>query len=446
MKRILLILSLIYFCGCTENIWLDHDDPRVYIPKNGFSLNKAWLQGEPEYVIDLSVNCSGLRPENRKKEIYVDYSVDPGLIKAYNEDITQTYAGQIVELPSDCYQFMTERITIPEGRSHGELGIKINLVRMKELGLALDEIKYAIPIRLDGTSMYNLQENVQMLEAIYCITLDQPTFFFWDNRSVDENTIAQVVTYDAGNTEMELRITSEGLGLKMEEDVILEFEVDASGVPDDGDLLPESAYELKNSIVFSKGESYAILPLTIKNNEVGFRKNFYLPLRISKSSKHIPDPKKSLLLIKVTIKNDYQWNYTSRKSVSCDGRSVNASDTKTTKSYDKDMIILDIFTDYFSTAGNWSYQYGMAIPYSMGIKIIPTQDKRHYKVEFVKTNSAMTGKNWYGYQSPETLEQDPDNESYYDWDYETFHLNYRYRKNDNPEDAWVYVSEILEAQ
>lgn len=46
--------------------------------------------------------------------------------------------------------------------------------------------------------------------------------------------------------------------------------------------------------------------------------------------------------------------------------------------------------------------------------------------------------------SPITLELDPAQQSYYDWDYETFYLNYRWRSGGSLS-TWINVSEILEA-
>lgn len=447
MKQYLLILlSVFLITGCTEKIWEDHDDPRIYIPKSGFSVNKAWLLDGNEYTIELSAYCSGIRPENRKNDITVHYSIDPSIIAEYNSDDTQEYQGQIVELPADCYTLESSDIVIPKKQNHGELNIRINLAKVKALGLGLNEIKYAIPVRLQSTSQYNLQEDEKMLKAIYCVSIDEPTFYFWDNREQESGakTIEQKVRYGSDNVERAFRIMAYGLGQMMSEDYTLTIGVDASAVPAGGELLPENAYEMPNSVTYEKGATDAYLPVKFINNNVNFRKTYYLPVEISATSKYRPDAQKAKLMLKIQAQNDYEVDYSSVMTVSYKGLSeVSGKTTKSPVSLSEDMLYFStMLTKYFNGADNYDYSAKYYIYYSYAIKIIPTADKNKYGVELIKTDSSITGKNWYGYQSPVTLELDPDKESYYDYDYERFYLNYRYKKNGE----WVTVTEILEAK
>lgn len=434
-KHYIIALLAVLLAGCQkDNIWENHENPRVYIPKNGFSINKAWLlDEETEYSIVLSVYCSGLRPNKQKDEISVTYALAPELIPAYNSDVTQEYAGMITELPAECYKFTDTEIIIPKGKSHGEIPIKIDLEKMKTLDLGLNEVKYAIPLKLQSTSLYNLHENPAMLDAIFCITIDQPNFYFWNNRD-EQKEVGKKVIYDNEIETDEYLIKSYGVPLGKE--YTLNIEIDPSALNPGELLLPENAYELpKTSLTIPANSSEINLPVKIINNEVEFRKSFYLPIRIVSTSKYIPHPDKSLLKIKVTIKNDYEWSYSSKMSVECEKsqRSGGYAVTKAPTSYERDIIRIQMLTNntVAGATGTSTSSNKFNDKYYL-LKIIPTDNKNRWNVEIIKESG-----------TPDTLELDPDKESYYDWDYETFHMNYRFKDQDN---GWVYVSEILEAQ
>lgn len=436
-KYYLVILIAFLFSGCSEDIWLDHNDPRVYIPKYGFSINEAWILESGEYTIDLSAYCSGVRPDNQDQDIYVNYVLNPQLIEEYNNDISNEYSGQIVELPKDCYSFLSDNIIIPKGKSHGEVGIKINLNKMKALGLNLKEIKYAIPLSLSSTSAYNLQDDKKMLGAIYCITIDEPGFYFWDNRgeTTDMKEIAKKVLYDGENEESQFRIVS--YGLTSGEEYTLQLEVSPEFVPQGGVLLPENAYQMPLTVTIPANAMDAYLPVKIINNNIAFKTSYYLPVTIKSASKYGPAVRKATLLLKVEIKNDYEWNYKSLINVECEGtqRSAGYSMTKSATSQSKDVVqFLMLPNNTIAGAyGTSTYSSRYNNNY-FRLRIIPTDNKRKYNLEMIRIDGGWT---------PATLEFDPEKESYYDWDYETFHLNYRFK---DQEGNWVHVTEILEAQ
>lgn len=439
-KYYIIILLAILCMGCSQDVWLNNETPKVYIPKNGLSINKAWILESSEYTINLSAYCSGLRPEKQNSDIVVTFSVEPQLIDDYNNaEIQEEYSGKIVELPADCYSFADNKIVITKGKSHGDVPIKINLQKMKELGLQTNEVKYAIPVRLQSTSMYNLQENGSMLNAIYCITLDEPSFYFWDNRDISNNVISKkvMVNDENKNDQYQFRIVS--YGLTSGEEYTLNLAVDQSLIPDGGILLPNNAYEFPATVKIASNAIDAYFSINMTNNNVEFGKTFYLPIVIKSASKYGPNADRSILMLKITAKNDYEWKYASKMSISLDKRSVESAGEKSFISYSRDIVDLPIFTEYIDLLDNWDY--GAAynyIPYSLRLKIIPTDNKNKHKVELIK----VIKDNW-GYTNPSTLELDPEKESYFDWDYETFHLNYRYKDSDG---NWINISEILEAQ
>lgn len=438
MKKfnLLIILMAFLFSGCNENVWLDHNDPRIYIPKYGFSINKAWLVGSNEYTIDLSAYCAGIRPENRNSDITVNYALNPDLITRYNNDITQLYSGKIVELPKECYTLTNEKIIIGKGQTHGELGIKIDLQKVKTLGLKPNEVKYAIPFELISTSEYNLQEKGEMLGAIYCITIEEPSFYFWDNRNEENGpkVLGSKVIYGSENKTTEYRITS--YGLTAGEDYTLNLAIDPKQVPSGGLLLPVGAYEMPTSVTISKEKLDTYFPVKIISESLLFQKAYYLPVSIASASKYEAHDVRGTLLLRVELKNDYEWVYSSLLSVECDAtqRTGNYSTTKSPISIDKDILRVQLATNG-TIAGIISGTATSSTAFNnkfYRLKIIPTENKNKYKLEIIKEAT-----------SPATLEFDPERESYYDWDYEKFYLNYRFKDSSG---KWVNVAEILEAQ
>lgn len=438
MKKynLLIIWIALLFAGCSEDVWLNHNDPRIHIPKYGFSINKAWLVDAGEYTIELSAYCAGVRPDNRKNDIIVNYALNPDLITRYNNDNTKEYAGQIVELPKACYAFSSDKIVIGAGKTHGELGIKIDLQKVKELGLQPNEVKYVIPLVLHSCSAYNLQEKTEMLEALYCVTIEEPSFYFWDNRDAGNapKIMGTKVIYGEADKEMEYRICS--YGLTRGDKYTLTLQVDPDRVPGGGELLPENAYELTASVTISDQNIDTYLPVKIKNEHVLFGKVFYLPLTIASASRYGPHAVKGTLLLKVEIKNDYEWNYSSLMNVECESTQRNAgySVTKTPISVDKDIIRIQLVTNN-TIAGVTSGTASSSSAFNnkfYRLRIIPTDNKSKYKLEIIKEST-----------SPATLELHPEIESYYDWNYEKFYLNYRFQDRNK---KWVNVTEILEAQ
>ncbi|MEF9987196.1 MAG: DUF1735 domain-containing protein [Bacteroidales bacterium] len=440
-KYYIIILLAVLFMGCSKDVWLDNDTPKVYIPKNGLSINKAWLLESNEYIVNLSAYCSGVRPENQKTDIVVTFAVVPKLIEDYNNAVVpEEYSGKIVELPASCYSFVDDKIVIAKGTSHGDIPIKIDMLKLKALGLKTNEVKYAIPVQLQSTSMYNLQENANMLSALYCVTMDEPSFYFWDNRDVKGNVIAKklMVNYENKNDKYDFRIVSHGLPVGQE--YTLNLAVDETLIPKGGYLLPSNAYEFPATVKIEANAIDTYVPIKFVNSNVDFGKVFYLPLSIKSASKYGPDAERSVLMLKITAKNDYEWKYASKMSITAGGRTNASAGQKSFTSYSIDMVDLPIFIDYIDNdlVDNWDYDNWDYIPYSFRLKIIPTDNKNKYKVELIKLP-----RDAWGYRNPASLELDPEKESYFDWDYETFHLNYRYKSYDG---SWINISEILEAQ
>jgi hypothetical protein len=443
MKKVLIILisiaALVSSCS-KDNLWPDNTDPRIYIPRKGVSVNTAWLVDSKEYTVELGVYLSGVRPDNQTDNIDVVYKIDPTIITHYNNDITQTYAGVIVELPADCYEITGTKIAIPANEVSALIPIKIFTDKVLALGISLKQIKYAIPLALESSTKFDIIGDSAFKEAIYVVTIDQPRFYFWDNRN-GQVTIARKLLYGQTPAVEKYRVTS--YGLPSGEEYTLNFAVNAAAVPVGQQLLPAKAYELTSaSVIIPANSTEAFFPMKLINDSITFRQTYYLPVSISSTSKYIPDATKGTLLLKIDVKNDYEWTYVSKISVRSytSGRSGSYQLNKAPTSYDKETIQLQLITNN-TVAGTAAGSTGTSSTYNnkfFRLKVIPnTADSRKWGVQLILITDMGTS------NSPITLEFTPGLDSYYDWEYETFYLNYRWRHTDG---KWIEASEILEAQ
>ena len=451
MKKIIIILisfaAMLISCSKSE-VWLDNDIPLIYIPQEGFSINTAWLLESNEYTINFGVYLSGVRPDNQNNNIEVTFNLKPSLIVAYNNDITQLYSGRVQELPADCYQITENKTTITKGKVSAVIPIKVytdKLNALPKLNAGLKTILYTIPLSLESTSAYKLTTDTTMLNALCGIQLDYPRFYFWVNRALTTTMglVGRKVIF--GQTPVEELFKISSYGLTADEDYTLNFDINTAAVPTvpaGGLLLPANAYELPSTtLTIPKGAREGYFPVKIINDNVGFRQVYYLPVRISSASKYKADSVKGTLLLKVEVKNDYEWSYTSQISCSLDSnqRSGTTQVTKAPTSYDASTIQLQMSSNYSSSSfpiiGKASFN-----DMYYRLKITPNPgDDRKWGVELIKVTGMVAPMR----NSPLTLELDPTKESYYDWAYETFFLNYRWKNMSGT--AWIKVSEVLQA-
>ena len=434
MKRIAIILititAMLTACSKTD-VWLDYDDPSVYIARNGVSFNTAWMYDTDECTVELGVTLSGVRPSNQNTDIEVSFQVDESVISVYNADITQQYSGQVINLPADCYQLQGNKVVIPSGEVDAKIPITIFTDKVEALGMGPDDI-YAIPIKLTSTTKYRLSENAGQVESIYSIMLDNPRFYFWVNRNATTAppVLGRKVIFGQTPRVENFMVTS--YGLNADESYTLTFEVDPTMVPAGQTILPANAYELPSTTVtIPAGSLTAEFPVKIINDNVAFRQVFFLPITITAASKYAGDPVKGTLLLRVDVKNDYEWAYVSKASIfaSQTGRSSSAQTNKAPTSWDETTLMMPhgYYREHLGT-GYW-ISYGL----DFKLKVIPTSDKNRWDVEIIVDEDT---------EVDASFEQNPNIESYYDWDNETFYLHYRWLHRGN----YVYVDEILEAQ
>lgn len=444
MKRIALMLMsfAVMLSSCTKvEVLLDNDDPAIYLPRNGVSFNTAWKMDNNEYILELGVYVGGVRPENQESDIEVTFAVDPSIITAYNNDITQQYSGQVINLPADCYEITGTKVVIPSGSVSVMIPIRIFTDKVDALGMAPDDL-YAIPVKLVSTSKFRLLEEQDQLEALYTVKLDQPRFYFWVNRNSESSpaVIGRKVIYGETPKVENFLVTSHGLTI--DQSYTLTFEVDPSKVPSGQQILPADAYELPvNTITIPQGSLYGNFPVKIINDAIQFRQTYYLPVTITSASKYGGDPVKGTLLLRVDIKNDYEWTYVSKIAVKSEttGRTRAYQVNKAPTSHDESTLRIQMITNSTiagaSSTGSSSSTYNNKY---YRLKVIPNpSDKRKWGVEIILITDE--GSN----NSPATLEFDPEEESYFDWDYETFYLFYRWKHTDG---KWIWATEVLEAQ
>jgi hypothetical protein len=228
------------------------------------------------------------------------------------------------------------------------------------------------------------------------------------------------------------KVTSEGLD--NDAAYTLTFAVDPTQVPPGGTLLDPSAYELPSlTVEIPEGKYDAPFPVKILNNNIPFRQTFYLPVRITATSKYIADPIKGVLLLKVEVKNDYEWSYSTliTSLLTQTGRAANYTGTKAPLTYDAETVRIQMSRDNSNAGATYNSKF-------YRLKVIPNAaNSRDWGVELIRITDEGTA------NSPVDLELTPTKHSYYDWDYEKFYLFYRWK---NPTGFWIEVTEILEAQ
>lgn len=440
MKKFIYIFLLVAAFACTnDTVEVDNDNPLVYIPMKGFSLNEIWTleQGVDNHY--LSVYCSGLY-SGASAEIEVGYQVDPTLVTAYNDDITQQYSGQVKELPSDCYKVDGTSVKIAKGESDAKIPIVFNIEKIKALDHNADEY-YVVPIRLTSTSKYNLHDDPTFLKALYAINVKEPLFFFFNNRNGQAMQDCKVVY----GSEQTMHYMLMGTGLPEGS-----YNVDIAYAPQDldsyvsgGTVLPESSFEILNSNVkFDYAHSTPAVDVTFRADGLEYKKVYYLPLSISETSAYEADAARSTLVVKVQLKNEYEKTYKSAFNVYNSRLSMTKaySETKSVTSVDNDIVQIQMVKNS-TIAGMTSTSYTSSSAFSnkyMRIKIIPTDNPEHYDIELIKITDMGSTNN-----SPASLELIPDMDSYYNSVREEFVLNYRFQDSKG---YWNEVTEIASAR
>lgn len=438
MKKLIYIFLLFAAFACNnETVEKDNDNPLVYIPRYGFSLNEIWALDGGTDSHYLNVYCSGLF-SGASNEIEVGYQVDPSLVTAYNDDITQQYSGQVKELPADCYRVTGSSAKILKGETAAKIPIEFDIAKIKALEHKADQY-YVVPIRLTSTSKYNLHNDENYTNALYAINLKEPLFYFYNNRNGQATQDCKVIY----GSEQVMRYMVVGTGIpEGSYTVNVEYTPDLLNKYESGTVLPESAFEIINSsVVFENERSTPNLEVKFKADGISYNHTYYLPLTITSTSAYQADESRSTLVVKVQLKNEYEKTYSSSFTIfnSRWTRTATYSASKSITSYDNDIVEVLMIKTGSSIAGATS-QTGTSSTFAnkyMRIKIIPTDDPTHYDIELIIVED-LGSKN-----SPATLELTPGQDSYYNYNKEEFVLNYRFQDSKG---YWMEVTEVATAR
>lgn len=458
MKKILIIALFAVLVGMVscqkpEVIWEDNANPEVYIPRYGYTQQTVWDVTSGSYDTYLGVYCGGLRPANQVNSITINYAVDNAMVDAYNEDITQQYQGELVALPSDCYSFSSSSVTVTPGNVDAAIPIKFNVAAVKAAIEANPGKRLVIPVKLTGTSLYKLSENEEYTKTFMEVSVSEPAFYFFCNNYGLTLQSTKLIYGTTGNN--------------------YKFDVLAEGVPDgnytvnfayDADALaavypgetayPENAIVLKNSSVYKDNSNHAYLEFELLPENLQFFTTYYLPISISGATEYGGDEVLGKFFMTVEMKNEYEKSYSSTlvvNNVEYDEsqpenagniiRSAAYSAKKSATTFASD--ILEVNTCANNTIAGATVDKQSATTYNnrfIRLKIIPTEDKSHYGIEYVIVTDKAKKNN-----TPDYFEADPTRESYYDWNEEKFVLNYRWLHIAKKDSNWVYVQEIMQA-
>lgn len=441
------LAALLTLASCEKNVWIDNAEPKAYFARYGYSQNTVWNVDSGTYTVDLGVNFGGLRPANRKTAITVGFAVNPALVAAYNADITQEFSGLVEELPAACYSIAGTTAEIPAGSVSAVIPIVFNLTAINAAGLDAAK-RYVVPLELTSVSEYALN-NAEMCQALVGIELRQPSFYFYANRSGVVLSSRKLVP-GSGDYADSFTIAAYGVpqgeyNIQVAYDAAAFAAAPTSIVPKNSIILPEDAVTIKtNPVVYKSKSEPAVVEIVYDPEKLEFLKAYYLPVSITSASAYVPYEEYKTAFVKVEMKNVYEKNYASILSVhsATTNRTGAYSAKKAPTSYLADVIEVQCATNNTiagasstaATSGTYNNKY-------MRLKIIPTADPKIFDIEYIRVTDKTNKKN----NSAETLEADPDNRSYYDWDKEQFVLNYRWRHPDKATGKWVTVSEIMQA-
>ena len=466
------LVAVLALGACTKNVWVDNTDVKAYFPHYGYTQNTIWAYEGGSYQISFGVAFGGLRPDNRLEDLTVNYAVDPAVVDAYNEDITQQYSGELEVLPADCYSVEGTSAVVKVGEVSAVIPVVFNVAAIKTAiaeSVLLPTKRYVVPLALTGVSKYELHDNAEMTRAMIGITLADPAFYFYANRSGVSLASRKLVS---GSNDYSDRFIVAATGVpEGEYNVSVGYDAAAFSdlpksivLPEGTLILPEDAVTIKTpSVVYKNEFTRPAVEVEYDPEKLEYQKIYCLPLTITESSAYAPknDSTKSIF-VKVEIKNSYEKAYASRMSVTTDttNRTAAYAADKNPTSISDDVIDVQMVTN--ATIAGSTSATGTATTYNntfMQVRVIPTDDKSHYDVEFIRVEVSESNKHK---MSPETLEAEPDVDSYYDWYKEQYVLNYRFRQQVKKkvidpdtgksktvtveEGPWIHVSEILQAK
>ena len=441
------LVAVLSLASCDKGVWVDNADPQVYFAQYGFSENQIWDVQQGTYTINFGVYFGGLRPDNRKEAITVGYAVSTAVLDDYNADITQAFSGSTLALPSDCYSVTGTNVVIPAGEVSATIPVTFNLTAIAAAGL--DPTKhYVVPLQLTSTSLYKLNENPEFTRALLSIKVVEPTFYFYANRAGVTLSSCKLITgtdaYDDSFLIAGYGVPAGDYTVSVGYDAAAFAAAPTSVIPKNSLILPEDAVTVKTpSVTIKGGSDRAKVEVTFDPSKLEFLKAYYLPLSITSPSAYTPNDTLKTAFVMVEKKNPYEKNYSSILSVhsATTKRSGAYSAKKAPTSYTDDAIEMQLATN--NTLAGAAVNKSTATTYNnkyMRLRIVPTADPKVFDIEYILVTDKATRNN-----SPATLEADPDNPSYYDWDKEQFVLNYRWRHPDKATGEWVTVSEIMQA-
>lgn len=444
-------LSVLTAVSCQDEIrdlWQDNENPVIcLLPSGERDTVITWNYADGFYNMKFGVSLGGVRPERQTEDIRVDYIVDSEMIDEYNNDITRRFSGEFNLLPSDCYTIDGDHVVIGTGNISSQINVKFDVKAIAALPQG-EKIKYVLPLRLTNTSKYALNSDKDLTRVYYVLNLREPMFYFFNyfNGVYD---ISYVLTYGAKNSDCTYLIAGTGVP---DGNYKIDLEYDAAALAEThpwAKPLPQDAYTIVNDVVYQNARDKAALTLRFDESKMAFQEQYYLPLTMVSTSSYMPNPESKTIYINVSMRNEYEKKYFSEFSVS-DYTFDNMTLPFRFGAYGEEITPATISADTFEMPlTNTNTVAGSKITgpetstYAkcrVRIKVIPTDDKTHYKVEYIPV---ATGDSKV--DTPFGFEASPDEESYYNWMDETFYLYYRWKHIEKKDTSWVVVRDKMTA-
>lgn len=442
------IIALIAFvsfatvsCEKAEEIWEDNANPEVFFPRYGYTNQTVWAVTSGSYDTYLGVYCGGLRPENQKSTINVNYAVDNALVDTYNADITQQYSGELVALPSNCFTVSGNTATIEAGKVDAKIPVKFDVAAVKA-AMTDPTKRYVIPFKLTGTSLYNLSADVAYTQCLMEVDIKEPSFYYFCN---NYGTVLESTKLVYGTKDNVYKFDVVGNGVP-DGNYTINFALDKAALDaayPGSEMIPEDAVVLKQSSIYKDIANHAYLEFELIPEKLAFFKTYYLPVSISQPSEYKGDENLGTFFMSVEMKNEFEKSYKSTLLVEIPeaNRSAAYSDKKSVTTYDTDIIEVNMCKN--NTIAGAKAGQTSATTYNnryIRIKVIPTSDKSHYDVEYIPVTDKAKKNN-----TPDEFKPIEGKDNFYDWNEEKFVLNYMWMHVEKKDTSWIHVSEILQA-
>lgn len=290
--------------SCEPDLYKDVPQSKVYIPASGFYSSPVYYFGANETIqetLTIRVYRSGLT----KGDVTLSLKADEAILAEYNLKNGTKKVG----LPSSCYAFPSS-VVIPDGKNDAVVNITIYPDKIhSELGF--DKKDYVVPFKVQnvegGGALLNDTKAVYIVELFSA----KPTFSFKTPAFIAKNFTDEDVKADVGVL-VKTDYPKNRWDITLNFDVLPELVAAYNAENNTSFEFPDaSMYALKSkTAVIPANSSEVSFPITIDPTKLDPTKTYLIPVKLISSSMFEINEAKSVVYLKLEVKNKYLGWYT----------------------------------------------------------------------------------------------------------------------------------------